>query len=63
MFGALAAEAVAAENFGKMVSADGVAPACELSLVDISSVIGTINTVDVDRYYDADRYHFKHIGM
>jgi hypothetical protein len=46
-----------------MVSARGVAPACELSLVDISSVIGTINTVDIDRYYDAERYHFKRIGM
>ena len=63
MFGARAAEAVAAEDFGKMVSARGVTPACELSLVGISSVVGTINTVDVDRYYDAERYHFKHIGM
>jgi 6-phosphofructokinase 1 len=63
IFGARAAEAVAAGDFGKMVSARGVAPACDISLVNISSVIGTINTVDVDRYYDADRYHFKHIGM
>jgi ATP-dependent phosphofructokinase / diphosphate-dependent phosphofructokinase len=63
MFGARAAEAVAAGAFGKMVSARGIAPACELSLVNISSVIGTINTVDVDRYYDDDRYHFKNIGM
>jgi len=63
MFGSRAAEAVANGEFGKMVSARGVAPACELSLVDISQVIGTINTVDVDRYYDTDRYHFKRIGM
>jgi ATP-dependent phosphofructokinase / diphosphate-dependent phosphofructokinase len=63
MFGARAAEAIADDNFGKMVSARGVAPACELSLVDISSVVGTINTVDVDRYYDTERYHVKRIGM
>jgi ATP-dependent phosphofructokinase / diphosphate-dependent phosphofructokinase len=63
MFGSRAAEAVANGEFGKMVSARGVAPACELSLVDISQVVGTINTVDVDRYYDTDRYHFKGIGM
>ena len=63
LFGARAAEAVAAGEFGKMVSARGVAPACELSLVDISAVLGTINLVDVDRYYDKDRYHLKSIGM
>jgi 6-phosphofructokinase 1 len=63
MFGARAAEAIANGDFGMMVSARGVAPACELSLVDISSVVGTINTVDVERYYDTERYHFKQIGM
>jgi 6-phosphofructokinase 1 len=63
LFGARAAEAVAASEFGKMVSARGVAPACDLSLVDISAVLGTINLVDVDRYYDKERYHLKSIGM
>jgi 6-phosphofructokinase 1 len=63
LFGARAAEAVAENQFGKMVSARGVAPACELSLVDISTVLGTINLVDVDRYYDKERYHLKAIGM
>jgi ATP-dependent phosphofructokinase / diphosphate-dependent phosphofructokinase len=63
IFGARAAEAVADGNFGTMISARGVAPACELSLVDISAVVGKINTVDVDRYYDTERYHFKQIGM
>ena len=63
LFGARAAEAVAEGQFGKMVSARGVAPACDLSLVDISTVLGTINLVDVDRYYDKDRYHLKGIGM
>jgi 6-phosphofructokinase 1 len=63
LFGARAAEAVAENQFGKMVSARGVAPACDLSLVDISTVLGTINLVDIDRYYDKDRYHLKGIGM
>src|SRR5256714_1933643 len=63
LFGARAADAVAAGNFGKMVSARGIAPACELSLVEITSVLGKINTVDVARYYDTERYHLKEIGM
>ena len=63
LFGARAAEAVAEGEFGKMISARGVAPACDLSLVDISTALGTINLVDVDRYYDKDRYHLKAIGM
>jgi len=63
MFGARAAEAVADERFGMMVSARGVAPACEFSLVDISEAQGKINLVDVDRDYDTERYHLKGIGM
>jgi 6-phosphofructokinase 1 len=63
MYGARAAEAVANGDFGKMVSARGVAPACDLSLVDISTVKGKLNTVDVGRYYDTERYHFKQLGM
>lgn len=63
MFGARAAEAVAAGDFGKLVSARGVAPACELSLVDISTVQGKINLVDVEQNYDTERYHLKGIGM
>jgi len=63
MFGARAADALAAGDSGKMVSARGIAPACELSLVDISSVLGKLNTVDVERHYDTDRYHLKNIGM
>jgi hypothetical protein len=34
-----------------------------LSLVDISTILGTINLVDVERYYDKERYHLKSIGM
>jgi ATP-dependent phosphofructokinase / diphosphate-dependent phosphofructokinase len=63
LFGARAAEAVSEGQFGKMVSSRGVAPACDLSLVDISTVLGTINLVDVERYYDKERYHLKGIGM
>jgi len=32
-------------------------------LVDISEVLGRINTLDVERYYDTERYHLKAIGM
>jgi 6-phosphofructokinase len=63
LFGARAADAVAANDFGKMVSARGVAPAYDLSLVDISSVLGRLNTVNVERHYDTERYHLKGIGM
>jgi 6-phosphofructokinase len=63
MFGARAAEAVAKNLFGTMVSADGIAPACEISLVDLSKAQGQLNLVDVDRYYDNERYHLKNIGM
>ncbi len=63
LFGARAADAVANDQFGTLVSARGVAPACELSLVDISKVAGKIKTVDVDRYYDTERYHLKNVGM
>jgi 6-phosphofructokinase 1 len=63
MFGARAAEAIHEGAFGKMVSARGVAPACDLSLVDISIVRESLNTVDVERYYDTERYHFKGLGM
>jgi 6-phosphofructokinase 1 len=63
MFGATAADAVAENRFGTMISARGIAPACEVSLVDLSAAQGKINVVDVDRYYDVERYHLKGIGM
>ncbi len=63
LFGARAADAVAAGDFGQMVSSRGIAPACELSLVNISTVLGRINTVDVKSHYDTERYHLKGIGM
>lgn len=63
MFGARAAEAVEAGEFGRMISARGIAPACELALVPITEVLGKLQTVDVERFYDTDRYHLKDIGM
>ena len=63
MFGARAADAIAGGEFGKMISARGIFPACELLPVDITEVLGKINTVDVERYYDKERYHLKRIGM
>ena len=63
MFGARAADAVAEGRFGTLVSARGVAPACDLSLVDLSTVQGKISLVDVEKYYDGDRYHMKGMGM
>src|SRR3989440_8818130 len=63
MFGARAADAVANGQFGKMISAKGIAPACELSLVDISAVSGKIQKVNVGRDLDIKPYHLKGIGM
>jgi hypothetical protein len=63
MFGARAADAIAEGDFGKMVSSRGIAPACDLSLVDLSTVLGRIDKVDVERFYDPDRYHLNGIGM
>ncbi|CDM65441.1 6-phosphofructokinase [Pyrinomonas methylaliphatogenes] len=62
-FGARAADAIAAGDFGKMVSARGIAPSFELSLVDLGIVVGNLNTLDVARYYDTERYHAKNLGM
>jgi ATP-dependent phosphofructokinase / diphosphate-dependent phosphofructokinase len=63
IFGARAADAVAAGDFGKMVSVRGIAPAHKLSLVNIAQALGKLNTVDVERHYDTERYHLKGIGM
>jgi len=56
------ADAVASGQFGTLVSSRGVAPACDLSLVDISAVLGKINSVDVDRYYDTNATILKISG-
>ncbi len=59
LFGARAAQAIVEGDFGKMVSARGVAPSCALSLVDLRQAAGRLRTLDVDRFYDADRYFAK----
>ncbi|HXI22620.1 MAG TPA: hypothetical protein VNG71_02015 [Pyrinomonadaceae bacterium] len=53
---------VTGNDFGKMMSVRGVAPACDLSLIDLSEVADKIQTVEVERYYDTSRYHLKNIG-
>jgi 6-phosphofructokinase len=63
MFGGCAADALAEGKFGTMVSSRGIAPACDISLVDITTVLNQLNTVDVARHYDTERYHLKGIGM
>jgi ATP-dependent phosphofructokinase / diphosphate-dependent phosphofructokinase len=56
LFGAVAVEATVRGDFGKMVSAQGIAPACRLSMVPLAEAIGKLKRVDVDLYYDTARY-------
>ena len=59
LFGTAAVEAVDQGAFGKMVSAHGIAPACQFSLVSLAKAVGTLKTVDIERYYDTNRYSPK----
>jgi 6-phosphofructokinase 1 len=59
LYGAAAVQAVVNGSFGKMVSSRGIAPACELSLVDLSGAVGQLKLVDVERYYDTATYSAK----
>ena len=56
LYGQAAVEALIANQWGKMVSARGVAPACEISLVPLRDAVRELNLLDVERYYDATRY-------
>ena len=56
LYGIAAVEALQKNEWGKMVSARGVAPACDISLVPIADAVAKLNLVDVDRHYDAHRY-------
>jgi 6-phosphofructokinase 1 len=58
-FGTAAVEAALRGQFGQMVSARGIAPACEISLVPLADAVRALNLVDVDRFYDTERYHVK----
>lgn len=59
LFGARAALAVAQGELGQMVSARGIAPACTLTMIDLKQATAKLKTLDVDRYYDVDRYFAK----
>jgi 6-phosphofructokinase 1 len=59
LFGIAAVEAARAGQFGKMVSARGIAPACEIGLVSLAEATARLNVVDVERYYDTQRYALK----
>jgi ATP-dependent phosphofructokinase / diphosphate-dependent phosphofructokinase len=59
LFGAAAVEAVMRGDFGKMVSAQGIAPACRLSMVPLAQAVGKPKKVDVELYYDTARYAAK----
>jgi hypothetical protein len=39
-----------------MVSARGIAPACEIGLVSLESATSGLNLVDVPRHYNLERY-------
>lgn len=59
LFGTAAVDAIEQEKFGMMVSARGVAPACEISLVDLEEGVGKLNTFEAARYYDMERYNLR----
>ena len=56
LFGTAAVEACMREKWGMMVSARGVAPACEIGLVLLESATKGLNLVDVARHYNLERY-------
>jgi ATP-dependent phosphofructokinase / diphosphate-dependent phosphofructokinase len=56
LYGLAAAEAVRQNAWGKMVSARGIAPACDLSLVPLADAVASLRLVDVPKLYDTERY-------
>jgi 6-phosphofructokinase 1 len=58
-FGTAAVGAVIRGQWGRMVSARGVAPACDLSLVPLDEAVGTLNLLNTDRFYDVERYNAR----
>ncbi len=55
LFGVAAVEAVQRGAWGQMVSARGIAPACDISLVPLDEAVKALNLVDVKRFYDTER--------
>jgi 6-phosphofructokinase 1 len=58
-FGVAAVEAILKKKWGMMVSAKGIAPACEIGLVPLQEATTKLNVVNVDRDYDTHRYFAK----
>ncbi len=56
LYGLAAVEAVRLNAWGKMVSARGVAPACDISLVTLADAVAKLQLVDIARLYDVERY-------
>jgi ATP-dependent phosphofructokinase / diphosphate-dependent phosphofructokinase len=56
LFGTAAVEACMQGQWGKMVSAKGVAPACEIGLVPLDDATKALNLVNVAKHYDLERY-------
>lgn len=56
LYGIAAAEAAIDNQWGQMVSARGIAPAAEISLVPLADAVAKLDLLDVDRLYDCDRY-------
>ncbi len=56
LFGTAAVEACVRGEWGKMVSARGVAPACQIGLVPLDEATKGLNLVDVARHYNLERY-------
>ncbi len=56
LFGTAAVEACVLGEWGQMVSAKGIAPACEIGLVPLAAATEGLNLVNVERHYNADRY-------
>jgi 6-phosphofructokinase 1 len=59
LYGIAAVEACIRNDWGMMVSSRGVAPACDISLVPLARVTEKLNLVDVEKYYDTQRYQAK----
>jgi 6-phosphofructokinase 1 len=56
LYGIAASEAVRQNAWGKMVSARGIAPACDISLVPLADAVASLRLVDVAKLYDTERY-------
>lgn len=56
LFGTAAVEACVAGAFGQMVSARGIAPACQIRLISLDEAAKGLNLVDLKQHYDLERY-------